>query len=95
MSDDTDAANSIADTIRKLTRAQLRAFELIAINLDKGVNPKTAAVLLEHGLIEEDEERLPGWPPVTIRRYYVPLPVHMAWCRMITPNGRLKKRSKK
>jgi len=71
----------LADTLKQLTKAQLRAFELIAINLDFGVHPKTAAALLKHGLIETCKETLPSWPtPVTITRYFLPVPVHLTWC---------------
>lgn len=72
----------LADTLRQLNRAQLRAFEGIAGNLDRHVSRKTAAVLLEQGLIEEYEEALPGWPPAPLKRYRVPRQVHMEWRRM-------------
>ncbi len=85
--------NELADTIRKLTKAQFRAFEQIAVGLDHGVHLKTAAALLRHGLIEEDQETLPSWPtPVTITRYFVPLPIHMEWCSLLDDKGRLRMR---
>jgi hypothetical protein len=83
---DEDAASvrswcRVENKIRRLTKAQRRAFELIAINLDHGTSPKIAAAVLKHGLIESYEETKPSWPtPVTVRRYSVPLPVHRIWC---------------
>lgn len=75
--------DGLADTLRQLTKAQRQAFERIAINLDIGVSRRTAAILLEQGLIEETQETLPSWPTsVTVTRYYVPLPIHMEWCRL-------------
>jgi len=87
----------VTDSIRKLTGTQLRAFERIVVNLDQGVRPKIAATLLELGLIEEYEEALPGWPPVTLTRYCVPLPVRMESCRICAhptklPKARQRKR---
>ena len=75
--------SGLAEKLEKLTRAQLRTFALIAMNQDRGVPPETAAVLLEHGLIEAYEGVRPSWPgPVTVTRYRVPLPVHVEWCRI-------------
>jgi hypothetical protein len=85
--------NDLAHTISKLTKAQLWAFERIAVGLDRGVHPKTAAALLQHGLIEEDEETLPSRPtPVTITRYFVALHLHMEWCSLFDDKGRLRLR---
>ena len=61
--------DDVAGTIKKLTNAQRLAFERIAIGLDHGVHPKSAAALLRLGLIKAEEETLPSWPtPVTITR---------------------------
>lgn len=69
-----------ADLFRRLTRAQRRTFEAVAINMDTGHNKKVLASLLERGFIGRTEETLPGWPPVTVSRYYVPLNLHRLWC---------------
>ena len=88
--------DDVAGMIKKLTRAQRSAFERIAIGLDRGVHPKSAAVLLRQGLIEAEEETLPSWPtPVTITRYFVPLPVHMDWCRLCSNDAKSGKRKAK
>jgi hypothetical protein len=72
---------AIETKIKKLTKAQRRAFELIAINLDHGTSLKIGTALQELGLIEAYEELKPSWPtPVTLTRYFVPLPVHQVWC---------------
>jgi hypothetical protein len=42
----------------------------IAIELDHGLHPKTAAALLRHGLIAGDEEMLPSWPTASLRVNY-------------------------
>jgi hypothetical protein len=79
----------IETKIRNLTKAQRRAFELIAINLDQGISPKTAAALLGLGLIEAREEsRLSRPIPITITRYVVPLPVHRVWCYLASEQSR-------
>jgi hypothetical protein len=75
--------DELAEKLEKLTRAQLRTFALIAMSQDLGVPPRTAAVLLEHGLIEAYEETKRRWPgPVVMTRYRVPRPVHAEWGRL-------------
>lgn len=86
--------DEIAEAIKQLTKAQLNAFERIAIGLDFGVHPKTVGVLLRLGLVEAEAETRPSWPtPVTITRYYVPLPVHIEWCSLCS--DRVDKREAK
>ena len=67
--------------IDKLTDAQKDALGRIAINEDKGINPKVANTLIQLGYVESFEEKLRGFPPVVITRYRVPLHAHMAWCK--------------
>lgn len=54
---------------------QAPASRQIAINQDWYASRKTAAFLLEQGLIEESNEVVPGWPPLTVKRYVVPPPL--------------------
>ena len=76
-----DRTDDFADTIKKLTKAQLRTLESIAIGLDHRVHPKCAATLLRLGLITAEQQIVPSWPtPATITRYSMPISVHMAWC---------------
>ena len=65
-------------TFRNLPQAQAAVFEQIAVNNDGGHNPNTIKALLRKGLIAQTEER--SGPFVTFR-YYVPIPIHMEWCR--------------
>ncbi len=51
----------------------------IAINDDLG-HPATILVALEEkGLIERYTDEA-GFPPMTVTRWKVPVPVHMEWC---------------
>lgn len=72
-----------------LTAAQENALMRIAFPLNDwmarggGAQKGTLAELLRRGLIEAREERLPGWPPVTVTTYEMPLAEHIrlcAWC---------------
>jgi hypothetical protein len=69
-----------AKTFRGLPFAQAEVFEQICVNLDTGHNARTLAALVKKGLITERIQRLSGSPPVDIKRYSVPLPIHMEWC---------------
>ena len=73
-------------TFENLTPAQQRVFERCAINDDAGINPRTAEKLIEMGYLEKYTEQLPGFPPVVIYRYFVPLPVHMRWAKWVSEN---------
>jgi hypothetical protein len=77
MADEPD----IYGLIDGLTPAQERALGLIAIGLDGCLHPKPVAALLAKGLIEESTETLPGRFPVKVKRYEVPLHVHVVWCQ--------------
>lgn len=65
---------------------QLEALGNISIGLDEGVNPRTAAALVRRGLIEEREQVLPGRIPVTVKRYEMPIHVHIRWCEWCAAN---------
>jgi hypothetical protein len=64
-----------------LTGAQERVLGLIAMNEDGGHHPKVLAALVKRGLIEEYEETLGGGLPMRIKRYRMPLHVHIQWCQ--------------
>jgi hypothetical protein len=72
--------SGLAENLAKLTKTQLRAFESVAIKNDWSLSRRTAAILLKQGLIELYEEALPGWPPLSVKRYRVPLTLHAEWC---------------
>ena len=66
-----------------MTRAEVNAFEAIAINQKPRCSKKTLDRLLERGLIEKLEEKRSfrdGLPPAIMTDFYVPLPIHYQWC---------------
>ena len=60
-----------------LSRAEISAFEAIAINCRPNCSKRTIEKLLAHGAIAIIREDL---PPSVFANYYVPLPVHIQWC---------------
>lgn len=62
-----------------LTKRQREVFEQIATGNDSGHPQRTLDSLAARGYITWEHETLPGHPPVTIRRYHVPIPIHMEW----------------
>lgn len=64
----------------ELTAAQEKVFEQIAIGNDKSHNQRTLNALERKELIVSHREWLPGLPPCCIKRYEVPIDVHIAWC---------------
>jgi hypothetical protein len=62
-----------------LTPAQRDVLGLIAINQDAGHHPATLAALAQRGLIVGYRQTLPGFPPVEITRWEVPVDVHIQW----------------
>lgn len=66
----------------KLTKRQLEVFEQIAVNNDAGHPTQTLKSLEGKGLIESEEQIVGsrGEVQVKIKRYFVPAPVHIAWC---------------
>lgn len=71
---------------RDLTNAQQRVLGLIAINEDLGHNERVYRALEAKGLIVGEDENRGGFPPLTVRRYHVPMPVHMEWCTWCSEN---------
>jgi hypothetical protein len=63
-----------------LTPAQQRAAGNVAINQDLGENPRVLARLEELGVLTSYDESQGGHPPLVVKRYAMPIPVHMAWC---------------
>lgn len=73
-----------------LSKRPHEVFEQIAIGNDlAGHHPRILETLVSSGLIERRAERVPGPFPgtaMTINRYDVPPPVHMAWCSWCNEN---------
>ncbi|GAF67766.1 unnamed protein product [marine sediment metagenome] len=63
-------------TFREITKAKSLVFEQVAIGNDTGHNPKVLAQLEKIGLITSSPVILSGHPPVTIKRYEVPINIH-------------------
>lgn len=74
--------------IDTLNEHQRNVLGLIAINQDGGHHPATLTVLENLGLIEQynDEFLLSRFGIMKIKRYLVPLPVHIAWCSWCKEN---------
>jgi hypothetical protein len=67
-----------------MTKAQIAAFEQIAINVALPPVPKgTLAALEKHGLIERapDKKLHDEMGDYSLPQYFVPLPIHMQWCQ--------------
>lgn len=64
-----------------LTQRQFDVFGQITIGKDLGHHPKTLEALEKRGLIKRYWETLPGWPPVKVASFSVPIDVHAAWCQ--------------
>ncbi len=80
-----DVTNATFDALSPLQREVL---SLIAIGNDRGHPAATLLALERRGLIQAHTERygtgLSEGPPVTVTRWEVPLPVHIAWCQWCT-----------
>ena len=63
-----------------LTPAQQRVAGNVAINQDLGENPRVLERLEEIGVLTSYEENQGGHPPLMVKRYAMPVSVHMAWC---------------
>lgn len=63
-----------------LTPAQQRAAGNVAINQDLGENPRVLAALETLGVLTSYEENQGGNPPLVVKRYAMPVRVHLAWC---------------
>jgi len=62
----------------KLSKTQLSVFEQICINNDAGHSQQTLRSLIRLGLIVEYHQRDGLF---AIKRYRVPILVHMEWCQ--------------
>ena len=71
----------------KCTKAQIKAFELIAVNQTKGHHPKVIKALSEKGLIaftiHSGSGRLGRF---SWKEPFVPIPIHMQWCEWCAEN---------
>lgn len=65
----------------RLTDRQREVLSLIAVNQDGGHHSRVLKYLLAKKLIEEVvQEEKDRMGTFRIRRYVVPLPIHIAWC---------------
>lgn len=53
----------------------------IAIGQDAGHPDTVLTALAELGLIVGHEQTLPGWPPVQVVRWEMPIGVHIQWAQ--------------
>lgn len=74
-----------------LSRAQREAFEAIAVNQPPAASQRTLDALLRRGLIVkgEDQTQRDALGFYKIPTYYVPLPIHRAWCEWCSENVEL------
>jgi len=63
-----------------LTPAQQRVAGNVAINQDIGENPRVLAALEELGILSSYEANQGGNPPLIVKRYAMPVHVHIQWC---------------
>jgi hypothetical protein len=89
------ADDSLKAIIEKLSAKQRHVLGMIAINEDRGHPPTTIHSLMKKGLIIAHQEQIygPGNTPIdripmTVTRYDVPIPVHIAWCEWCSENYR-------
>lgn len=74
-----------------MTKAQIAAFERIAVNEPHRATNRTLAALLTEGLVESQERIIPGsrpWLNICVTDYRVPTIPHMQWCRWASENVR-------
>lgn len=64
------------------TKAQVNAFELIAINQHPACGWPTIDALLKAGLIErgKDDIRRDAMGVYSVPKFFVPFPIHAQWC---------------
>lgn len=65
-----------------MTKAQIAAFEAIAVNAPPCCHPETIDALLKKGVIErgDDVEKQDGFGKYSLPQYFVPVAIHMQWC---------------
>lgn len=76
----TDVFDNFDAVIGRLTEKQQYVLGCVAINDDGCHHPATLKKLERLGLIIGRDEHLGGRFPMTIRRYEMPLPIHIRWC---------------
>lgn len=69
-----------------LSEPQRHALGCIAMGQDHGIAEGTLQALLRRMLIEEEHVPLRSDPRIFVTRYYVPIPIHMAWCQWCSDN---------
>ena len=74
-----------AECFSQLTAPQRHVLGMCAIQQDGGHSQRTLDKLVGFGMLEIREVLL-GYPPMTIKRYDVPLYVHMLWCAWCSNN---------
>jgi len=71
----------------KCTKAQIEAFDQIAVNQIMGHYPKVLDALSEKGLIEFVKySRMGVLGRFTWREPFVPIPIHVQWCKWCDEN---------
>ena len=67
---------------RGMTKAQVAAFERIAVNEAPACGQKTLGALLRAGVVVQGtpERRRDALGSYEVPSFYVPLPVHLQWC---------------
>jgi hypothetical protein len=81
------STEEVIEVIKKLSKNQLHVFGLITIGQDGGHHPKTLEALLNKNLIASEEVTLADrFGKFIYTRYYVPLPIHYAWCEWCAEN---------
>lgn len=73
-------------TFEGLTKGQHQVFSQIATGNDRGHSPRTLKTLVDKGYISVIPVTLPGWPPVMVNRYEVPIDLHIRWCAWCADN---------
>ena len=81
------AYDDIKKAIKLLKPGQRAVFDQICVGNDGGHHPRTLDLLFRKGLVEWYDEDLGGRPPMTVKRYVVPIPIHMAWCEVCSEDA--------
>ena len=65
-----------------MTKAQIAAFERIAINQPHDATHKTLIALRQRGVIDYEDQVVgrDALGKIVVPRWFVPLPVHAQWC---------------
>jgi len=87
----------MSERFKGLTEAQFKAFGAITINQEPCCKPETIQALIDKGLIIEHKVKMFSRKgnslfdliPITVKRYEVPMGIHIEWCDWCT-GGRNK-----